>query len=133
MRWNGIKKHTNNAEIVAWCEEMSIKNYTINSQGEIDVNGSVNLNNTDIKELPYKFGTVTGLFNVGDNQNLISLKNCPDKVNKYFRCSYCPKLESLEGCPKVVGEVFYCSDCKGKFTVEKVIKLCKTPRVYNKL
>ena len=133
MSWNGVKKQVNKVEIEAWCEEMGIENYTINSQGEIDVDGSVELSRTNLKELPYKFGTVTGYFNIGDNRNLTSLKNCPNKVNKYFRCSYCPKLESLEGCPKVVSEIFYCSDCKGKFTEGKVKKLCKTPRVYNKL
>ena len=41
MSWNGIKKQVNKAEIEAWCEEMGIKNYTINSKGEIDVDGSV--------------------------------------------------------------------------------------------
>ena len=133
MSWNGVKRQVNKVEIESWCEEMGIEDYTINSQGEIDVRGDVHLDYRDFKELPYKFGTVTGFFNVGDNQNLISLKNCPDKVNEYFRCSYCPKLESLEGCPKFVKELFYCSDCKGKFTAEKVYKLCKTPRVYNKL
>ena len=133
MSWNGVKRYTNNAEIEAWCDEMGIEHYTINDKGEIDVDWNVDLDNSDFKELPYKFGTVTGHFNIGDNPNLISLKNCPNKVGFYFRCSYCPKLDSLEGCPKVVSEVFYCSDCKGKFTEKKVNKLCKTPRVYNKL
>ena len=132
MSWSGVKKQSIKVEIEDWCEEMGIQDYTINSQGEIDVNGSVNLSGGDFKELPYKFGTVTGHFNIGDNPNLISLKNCPNKVGFYFRCSYCPKLESLEGCPKVVGDCFYCSDCKGKFTKEKVYKLCKALRVYNK-
>ena len=125
MSWKGIKNQVNKADIEAWCEEMGIENYTINSQGEIDVDDSVRLDYQEIKELPYKFGTVTGYFNIGDNLNLTSLKNCPNKVNKYFRCSYCPKLESLEGCPKEVSEVFYCSDCKGKFTKEEVESLCK--------
>ena len=132
MSWNGVKKQTNIEAIEAWCNEMGIEDYSINSQGEIDVDGNVSLGHKDFEGLPYEFGTVTGYFDVGDNQNLTSLKNCPNKVGFYFRCSYCPKLESLEGCPKVVGDCFYCSDCKGKFTAEKVYKLCKALRVYNK-
>ena len=131
--WSGVKQQSIKADIEAWCEEMGIQNYTINSQGEIDVDGNINLRNKNFKELPYKFGTVTKSFDISSNKNLTSLKNCPNKVNKYFRCSYCPKLESLEGCPKKVSEVFYCSDCKGKFTANKAYKLCKTPCVYNKL
>ena len=124
--WSGVKKHTNNAEIEAWCEEMGIQNYTINSKGEIEVNGRVNLNDKDFKELPYKFGRVTGWFDIGNNQNLTSLKNCPNKiVGDYFRCSLCPQLDSLEGCPGEVGLSFYCSGCKRKFTKVEVKSLCK--------
>ena len=62
--WSGVKKHTNNVEIEAWCEEMGIQNYTINDKGEIDVDGGVNLDNKDFEELPYKFGTVKGWFSL---------------------------------------------------------------------
>ena len=41
--WSGVKKQSIKADIEAWCEEMGIKNYTINSKGEIDVDGDVNL------------------------------------------------------------------------------------------
>ena len=125
MSWNGVKKQTNIENIKAWCEEMYMRNYTINSQGEIDVDGNINLRNKNFKELPYKFGTVTGFFDVGNSTYLISLKNCPNEVGLFFRCSYCPKLESLEGCPKVVSETFYCSDCKRKFIEEEVMSLCE--------
>jgi hypothetical protein len=33
MSWSGVKQQVNKAEIEAWCEEMGIKNYTINSKG----------------------------------------------------------------------------------------------------
>ena len=55
MSWNGVKKYTNKAKIESWCEEMGIESYTINSKGEIDVNGFVDLDGRDFKELPYKF------------------------------------------------------------------------------
>ena len=128
MSWGGVKKQTNIENIKFWCEEMGIENYTINPKGEIDVDGNVGLHKKDLKELPYKFGRVTGYFDVGDNQNLISLKNCPDFIKGSFSCSLCPQLDSLEGCPKEVGGSFYCYDCKRKFTKKEVMSLCKAKR-----
>ena len=122
--WSGVKKHTNNANIEAWCEEMRIENYTINSKGEIDVSKSVYLSKIEFKELPYKFGKVDGCFDLEDNKNLISLKNCPNEVEGYFSCSFCPQLDSLKGCPKEVYEYFSCGNCKQKFTEEEVRSLC---------
>ena len=124
MSWKGVKKYTNKAEIEAWCEEMGIEKYTINPQGEIDVNGSVELTNRGFKELPYKFGKVRGYFNIGDCKNLTSLKNCPYFVGDSFACDFCSKLNSLEGCPKEVGGSFWCGRCKGEFTKEEVMVLC---------
>ena len=134
MSWSGVKKQSYEQEIKSWCEEMSIKNYTINSQGEIDVNGNVHLEYSEFKELPYKFGRVTGYFTLSDNKNLTSLKNCPNYVGDFFSCSYCSQLDSLEGCPKEVGDMFFCNDCKRKFTEEEIksLTLCnvKTNNLY---
>ena len=125
MSWKGVKKQSLKSEIESWCEEMDIKNYIINSQGEIDVDGNVDLYDRDFKELPYKFGKVTGYFSLYRCINLISLKNCPYKINRYFDVDYCSQLTSLEGCPqKVIGD-FYCRDCKRKFTKKEVKSLCK--------
>ena len=130
--WDGVKKHTNNAEIEAWCEEMGIENYTINSKGEIDVNGGVNLFNSDFEELPYKFGDVDGEFSLSGCKNLTSLKNCPDYVGNFFSCSLCSRLDSLEECPKKIMGCFYCNGCKRKFTKEEVQSLCnvKKTKIY---
>ena len=127
--WSGVKRQTNNAEIEVWCEEMGIKDYTINSKGVIDVGGNVWLyklvKKNDFKELPYKFGTVTGYFDIGENKKLVSLKNCPNEVGGHFGCRNCPQLDSLEECPKEVGKGFYCVGCKREFTKEEVKSLCK--------
>ena len=125
--WSGVKKQSLKQEIEAWCEEMGIENYTINSKGEIDVDGNVDLYMDDkgFKELPYKFGMVDGYFSLSDNKNLISLKNCPDYVKRYFSCEGCISLDSLEGCPKKVGRDFYCNDCKREFTEKEVLSKCK--------
>ena len=125
MGWKGVKKQINIENIKSWCDDIGIYDYTINSQGQIDVNGNVNLVEKNFKELPYKFGKVIGGFNVGYNPNLISLKNCPDKVGGWFACNKCTKLDSLEGCPKEVGTNFYCDNCKRKFTKEEVMSLCE--------
>ena len=124
MSWSGVKKHTNNAEIKAWCEEMSIKNYTINDKGEIDVDGKVDLWYKDFKELPYKFGRVKGFFNVYGCKNLISLKNCPHSTFG-FSCSSCSQLDSLEGCPKKIKGDFWCMCCQREFTEEEIRSLCQ--------
>ena len=125
MSWNGVKKQSNIENIKSWCEDMGIKNYTVNSKGEIDVNGFVLLNNKDFEELPYKFGYVNNTFSLRGCKNLISLRNCPNIVDAYFSCSNCTKLDSLEGCPKKVGVDFYCGDCKRRFTKEEVRSLCE--------
>ena len=127
MSWSGVKKQTNIENIKAWCDEMDIRNYTINDKREIDVDGDVNLSYKHFKELPYKFGKVNGYFSLSRNKNLISLKNCPDYItgNNMFDIDCCPQLDSLEGCPKEVGGTFYCRKCKRKFTKEEIESLCK--------
>ena len=122
MSWNGVKKQSLKAEIEAWCEEMGIENYTINSQGEIDVDGDVNLSKKDFEELPYKFGQIEGFFEIDRCSHLTSLKNCPNYVRGYFSCSSCKELDSLEGCPKKIGLTFFCSDCKRPFEIEEIQK-----------
>ena len=125
--WSGVKKQTSIdlEAIKAWCDEMRIGIYAINPKGEIDVKGNVNLGKMNFKELPYKFGTVTGSFDISSNKNLTSLKNCPDFVSKNFYCDQCPQLDSLIGCPKEVGRDFYCFDCKRLFTEKEIKSLCK--------
>ena len=123
--WSGVKKQANKADIESWCDEMGIKNYTINSKGEIDVDGNVDLEWKNIIELPYKFGSVSGYFLLTGCKNLISLKNCPSYVGRFFKCNFCPQLNSLDGCPKKVDGNFYCMNCKRKFTEEEVRSLCK--------
>ena len=126
--WSGVKTQSIKATIGNWCDEMGIENYTINDKGEIDVDGDVNLDVRDFKELPYKFGKVNGYFSLSGCKNLTSLKNCPDKVGEYFSCSECTKLYSLEGCPKEVKKEFYCYNSynKGKkqFNAKDVLKYC---------
>ena len=102
--------NTGKAPLVrAWLEEHDIKNYTINTRGEIDIDGDVDLSYKNIKEFPYfiQFGTIKGNFNCKHN-NLTSLKGVPREVKGTFDCS-CNDLISLEGAPAKVGGSFDCA------------------------
>ena len=88
------------------CKKYGINNYTINPDGSIDVNGSVNLYNKGLTELPLTFNKVSGDFFCGRN-NLTSLKGCPRWIGDDFYCRY-NDLTSLEFSPDYVGGDFSC-------------------------
>ena len=132
--WSGVKKQSYEQEIKSWCDEMGIKNYTINSQGEIDVDDDVILVGTTFKELPYKFGKVNGFFEIENNSKLTSLKNCPNYVMGYFSCNYNKNLKSLEGCPKTVLLSFWCNGCGKVFNEKYIRSMCPnlSGQIFNK-
>ncbi len=59
--------------------------WKLNSNGEVDVAGSVSMINMNLSEIPVKFGRVDGFFHCVDN-NLTTLKNCPVWVGEEFYC-----------------------------------------------
>ena len=79
------------------CRKYYIMNYSINSDGSIDVVGDVLLCDIYLKEIPLNFNKVSGHFDCSDNE-LTSLKNCPIEVGEYFNCNN-NKLTSLENAP----------------------------------
>jgi hypothetical protein len=85
-----------------------LKNYTINPDGIIDVDGNVDLSHKlgDMKKLPVKFGKVSGDFDCYGNF-LTTLNGCPDYVGYWFDCEY-NELTTLEGCPKYIGSDVCC-------------------------
>jgi hypothetical protein len=101
-----LKRYENHEDIHAICRKYGIRNYTINSDGSIDIDGDVDLTYKISEKLPLKFGDVSGDFYCRHN-NLTSLEGCPESVGGDFACSD-NKLTSLEGCPKSVGGHFYC-------------------------
>ena len=103
-----------------------IKNYEINSDGFIDVNGDVNLLNYDISKLPLKFNSVSGSFRChgGHTTSLVGTKYIgPKYVGEHFNCSS-NELTSLEGSPKSVGGDFNCS-------INRLINLIGSPETIN--
>jgi hypothetical protein len=95
-------------DIDAICRKYGIKNYTINSDGSISVDGGVELWNEILIKLPIKFKEVSGDFRFYYSYSM-SLEGCPERVGGNFNCSY-NKLTSLEGCPKWIGGDFWCNN-----------------------
>jgi hypothetical protein len=93
-------------DIDSICKRYDIRNYTINSNGTIDVDGSVYLSNRGLSKLPLKFGRVTGYFD-SDNNQLTTLEGGPSYVGGDFYCNV-NQLTTLEGAPSYVGGYFDC-------------------------
>jgi hypothetical protein len=101
---NFIKESKKDIESI--CKKYNIQNYTINEDGSIDVDGSVNLKYKGLSELPLKFRKVSGNFFCYRNK-LTSLVGSPKEVGGNFDCNN-NQLLSLEGAPREVGRDFYC-------------------------
>ena len=103
-----LKYFESKTDIDAICKKYGIENYTINSDGTVDVNWNVYLNGRGLKEMPLKFGYVSGNF-FCDYNFLKTLEDAPIEVGAGFYC-YDNKLTSLEGGPRKVGSDFFCND-----------------------
>jgi hypothetical protein len=95
----------NKRQIEKWLIKHHIKNYIINDNLTVDVDGNVNLYAIRLTALPFRFGKVTGYFDCAVNK-LTSLKNCPYYVGCDFYC-FKNQLTSLQYCPYYVGYKFY--------------------------
>lgn len=104
-RWQPL---SDPAEVSAWLDKVGVKNYRINADGMVDVDGDVVLNELvrPRSRIPVKFGTVKGSFSCSSNR-LVDLVNSPRVVTGDFFCdSSC--LKSLYGAPTQVGGKFKC-------------------------
>jgi len=101
-----IKLYESFENIDSICEKYYIKNYTINSDGTVDVDGNIYLSRKKLIKLPLKFGKVGGYFNCGVN-SLTTLEGSPQSVGGSFHCEY-NDLATLEGSPQSVGGKFDC-------------------------
>ena len=93
-------------EIHRICAKYGILQYTINDDMSISVDRDVNLTHKNLKSIPIKFKEVGGHFFCNNNQ-LTSLRGCPETVGGYFSCRS-NQLTSLKYCPETVGGDFYC-------------------------
>ena len=90
------------------CRKYNIKNYRINNDMSIDVDGSVDLASEDLQQLPLTFNYINGNFYCELNY-LESLHGAPNKVEGDFRCQY-NDLRSFYDCPEYVGSSFHCKN-----------------------
>ena len=101
----------NHAELLDWtksiCDKYKIKDWTLNSEGLVDVNGSVELDNIKLTRLPLRFGRVSGNFWCHNNQ-LTTLEGAPQWVGGDFDCTW-NELTILKWAPQKVGGDFMCS------------------------
>ena len=113
------------SQIINWLYSMSIKNYIINDDLTIDVNGSVNLSYKNLTHFPkfIKFNHVSGFFWCDHNQ-LISLEGCPKIIDGPFMCSD-SYLENLDYFPEYVGDdLFLMRNKLTQFTEEDIRNKC---------
>ena len=89
------------------CRKYRIENYTINSDGSIDVDDNVKLCNKKLTKLPLKFNKVNGYFDCSSN-NLTTLEGSPKEINGDFWCRI-NYLTSFEFVPKIIRGSFNCS------------------------
>lgn len=94
-------------EIEEWLRTYRIRNYTINDDLTVDVDGPVYLVNKKLSIFPIQFGIVSGFFYCNAN-NLVSLEGSPRHVGDDFFCNDNP-LKTLTGSPLTVDGMFRCS------------------------
>lgn len=120
-------------KIEEWLKTYRIKNYILNDDMTIDVNGYVNLSKLLKENLPdyIQFGNITNGFFSIDECNLTSLRGVPFSINKGntafagdFSCRN-NKLTSLKYAPKNITGKFYCYNNAKTFTIKEVLKYCK--------
>jgi len=102
-----IKKYNESSNIHDICKEYGIKNYIINPDNSIDVDGSVDLYYMNIGKIPLNFNKVKGNFSCSTNE-LTSLEGAPKYVGGIFYCNN-NDLISLKHGPKYVGQHFHCT------------------------
>ena len=102
-----IKLFESFEDIDSICKKYRIKNYTINSDGSVDVDGKVDFYGEGLTKLPLKFGRVSGNFFCGDK--FATLEGAPREVGGNFSCQH-SQLTTLEGAPREVGGNFSCDD-----------------------
>ena len=82
------------------CKQYNITDYTINTDGSIDVDECVNLYNYRLTKLPLKFNKINGFINFSSNR-LTSLEGSPMEINNSFWCNF-NRLTSFEYTPKII-------------------------------
>ena len=121
-------------EIHELCRKYNIKNYTINEDKSIDVDGRVFIYNRYLTKLPLNFRNVSRYFNCSWN-NLTTLEGAPISSTGNFRCHH-NNLKTLEGSPRRVSGDFDCSNNGNLMSLEGIsptihgVFLCNNTPIY---
>lgn len=112
--------------IIEWLDAMGIKNYVINDDSTIDVNGFVGLSSKGLIELPdfIQFNNVKESF-ICANNKLVTLRGCPKFVGGSFVCRD-NNLTSLKYSPEVVLRNFYSYNNLSNFSYIDILEVCRT-------
>jgi hypothetical protein len=114
MKW--IKTFESISEIERLCNEYGIENWTINSDGLVDVDGDVYLRQKQLTKIPINFGRVGGDFYCHDNRLTTLGRGVPRdfscRVGGSYFYFYCDdnQLTKLQGAPDIVLDSFICSN-----------------------
>ena len=73
-------------DIEKWLVVHNIRNYIINEDLSVDVEGSVTLHYQNLRGFPVRFGIVRGDFDCSSNR-LLNLEGCPVAVGGNYNCS----------------------------------------------
>lgn len=95
-------------EIEEWLHTYRIRNYTINDDLTVDVDGPVYLVGKFLSSFPIQFGEVKSFFYCNANR-FTSLEGSPRHVGGDFFCDLNP-LKTLVGSPITVDGNFRCTD-----------------------
>jgi hypothetical protein len=95
-------------KIENWLYLHKIKNFIIQDDLTVNVNGDVNLKDCHLSILPIQFGIVLGSFNISDNY-LKTLKGSPIEVGEDFSFDS-NKIKSFKYAPQKVGKLIYAVD-----------------------
>ena len=108
MKYVKLFEGFNEKGIHGICKKYDIKNYTINPDGSIDVDGNIGLRNIGMISLPLKFNKVNGYFSCSVN-NITTLEGSPNYVGMNFHCQD-TSITTLKGAPSYIGGDFYCDN-----------------------
>ena len=96
-------------DIDAICKKYGITNYTISSDGSIDVDGDVNLIDINLDKLPLRFNRIGGNFYCNNNQ-LTSLEGAPKEVGGFFDCDKNPLPQLIIDNDRYIDEIIKWQD-----------------------
>ena len=96
----GTQFLSDEASIREWLDKYEVKDYTINGDFTVSVNGPLALDNKGIEEIPVKFSEITGSIDVTTNR-LKRIDWAPAKVNGDFD-AWDNEIETLVGGPTEV-------------------------------